>query len=106
MDKFKYTTSQAVAIAASLEPHMAAIGVHVAVGGSCIYNGGSNKDMDIFLYPHKQEPLNREQIVVLLGSLGYRRPEGMNPLHGTMVPDVYVAADAEGMRVDFFFLSR
>lgn len=50
---WKYTERKVINIVKEMEPIMAEHGFHLAAGGSCIYRGGSNKDMDIIAYPHK-----------------------------------------------------
>lgn len=42
------------------------LGYHVALGGSVMYNGESNKDLDIIVYTHRKNEVNRltpEQLV-------------------------------------------
>lgn len=52
-----WTTEQAIKLAekteAILEPH----GYHVALTGGCLYKGGSDKDCDFIIYPHKSSNL-------------------------------------------------
>lgn len=102
----KYTLQHAVNIAEKLEPHMADIGLHVAIGGSCVYRGGSDKDIDIFLYPHSREvEICRLAIARKLLDLGFEARK--KDADSTGVPDVLVTAEnATGYKVDFFFLER
>lgn len=102
----KYAITDAVRIATALEPEMSAIGMHVAIGGSVVYRGGSDKDIDVFFYPHsKKVAIDRSQIVSLLSANGFksRKPDD----ESTQVPDVHVTDEvATGNKVDFFFLER
>lgn len=100
----QYTDFQLIGIAQDLEPILAPLGVHVAIGGSCVYRGYSSKDMDVMLYPHTKKPIDRPAILAVLLGLGWESYRSAAK-DFTQVPDVHVAV-REGVRVDFFFLSR
>lgn len=101
-----YTTLDAVEIARKLEPEASKWGLHIAIGGSCVYRGWSEKDIDVFIYPHnRQVVIDRQQIAIWLSTLGYdfREPDKCS----TKIADVYVTTcRTTGRRVDFFFLER
>ena len=42
------------------------MGYHVALGGSVMYNGESNKDLDVIVYPHKDTDPNRPKPELLM----------------------------------------
>ncbi len=46
------TITDAVCIAQELEPHFAALGYHIALTGSTLFKGQSEKDVDFVFYPH------------------------------------------------------
>lgn len=113
-----YTLDDAIRHARPLEAPMAALGFHVAIGGSLVYRGTSEKDIDIFIYEHSREiPIDRVMLSIELEKLGYmsvlkkenkewnESGEKGGPPH-TCVPDVLPTTAANGDRVDFFFLSR
>ena len=102
-----YTLQDAVAIAKQLEaPVYARFGLHIAIGGSCVYRGTSEKDVDIFLYPHARDvQIDRVQIMAWLTEQGFPPRETLDDDH-TQVPDVLVPRTAAGVKVDFFFLER
>jgi len=103
----KYTTADALKIASELEPILAQNGLHVAIGGSLVYRGTSEKDIDIFIYPHSREtPMDLKVITSILNSAGYIRRVVNDETTSTMVPDVWTASDDKGRNVDFFFMSR
>lgn len=101
-----YTTQDAIEIAQKLEPVFAAINLHIAIGGSCVYRGHSEKDIDVFIYPHsRQTSIDRSHIASVLLNEGYlaRTPDN----EATKIADVYVTkCERTGRRVDFFFLER
>lgn len=100
-----YTIEHALNIARQLEPTMARYGIHVAIGGSLVYRGTSDKDIDIFLYPHDRNvDMNPNNIVKRLAEFGYVVRDQDND--STFVPDVFVAYGPTGFKVDFFFMSR
>lgn len=48
----KYTIQDAVDAARLIEPELARRGLHVAIGGSLMYRGDSEKDIDLIVYSH------------------------------------------------------
>lgn len=111
----KYTLQDAAAIAARLEPLIfARFNLHLAIGGSCVYRGHSEKDIDVFIYPHNKEVvIDRNAIWGWLESEGFtprikppKNDDGQEP-DLTQVPDVLVMNEtATGHKVDFFLLER
>lgn len=103
-----HTLNDAVCIARRLE-HLIfeRFALHIAIGGSCVYRGTSEKDVDIFLYPHtKETPIDRLLIMEWLMSQGFTPRSDVNGDH-TQVPDVLVTIEtATGIKADFFFLER
>lgn len=100
--------ADAIKIAAEFEPIFAKLGMHLAVGGSCMYKGHSAKDMDIFIYPHNRDVvMKRWKILELLKSYGFNKVHKPGKEDATAVPDVLVTLrESDGARVDWFFLSR
>jgi hypothetical protein len=102
----KYTLAELCELGAKLEPFMREIGVHVALGGSCMYRGHSDKDMDVILYPHERA-INKRAAIVELERIGFRGRFRIGPAPDcTECPDVWVAETSKGRRVDFFFMDR
>lgn len=102
----KYVLQDGVEVASTLEPIFAEIGLHLAIGGSLVYRGGSDKDIDIFIYPHSRDiDIDRDAIAEKLSGLGY--PPVKSIEDHTSVLDVLMTRHIEnGKRVDFFFLER
>ena len=102
----QYTLQDAAQICILIEPHLASIGLHAAIGGSLAYRGTSTKDIDIILYPHNRDVVvKRLSIVSLLISIGFTPVKELPPT-STRVPDVHATTSAKGERVDFFFMQR
>lgn len=108
-----YTAIDALKLAAELEPILSAQGYHVAIGGSCVYRGYSEKDMDILIYPHgKQTSMERadiDKIKTILACLGFLPridPNSPNAGESSGLAGVTVTDDAKGRRVDFFIMTR
>lgn len=104
-----HTLEHAVGIARRLEALIfERFALHIAIGGSCVYRGTSEKDVDIFLYPHNKEvQIDRLEIMAWLGTHGFMPPE--NPdgdKDFTQVPDMLVTRTADGIKADFFFMER
>lgn len=104
-----HTLDDAVGIARRLE-HLIfeKFALHVAIGGSCVYRGTSEKDVDIFLYPHtKETPIDRLLIMEWLIQQGFEPRTIRDGDDFTQVPDVLVTMEkATGIKADFFFLER
>ena len=92
-----------------LEPQMAALGAHVALGGSVAYCGTSEKDLDLILYPHTavvEGPFDWFPVQMKLKEF-FHAPT-INDCEGvSQVRDgkkVSWLTTPKGKRVDFFFL--
>lgn len=48
----KYTIQDAIDAARLIEPELARRGLHASVGGSLMYRGDSEKDIDLIIYRH------------------------------------------------------
>ena len=92
-----------------LEPIMAAMGAHVALGGSVAYRGTSTKDLDIIIYTHNHDinvhwntiPLKMELAKFLKsGTLNYC--SGISQILDGK--EVACLQTPKNKRVDFFFL--
>lgn len=111
----KYTLSNAVDLAARLEPLIfERFNLHLAIGGSLVYRGHSEKDIDIFIYPHNKEVvIDRNAIWGWLEDEGFTRRvkspvnEDEQEADFTQVPDVLVMNETStSYKVDFFFMER
>ena len=102
----KYRLEDGHNVCMKLEPELAKIGLHAAIGGSLAYRGDSEKDIDIILYPHNREvKVDRFDVADLLEKNGYEAYK-FDPTTSTCVPDVLPTEDERGQRVDFFFMQR
>lgn len=64
-----WTQQEAIELLKRLEPDLAKVGFHCALGGSVLYRGTSEKDLDVIIYPHtykKQSPPNNSIAEVVL----------------------------------------
>lgn len=59
-----WTLQEARILCENVEYSLAPMGAHVALGGSCLYRGSSEKDVDLFIYPHKTTAFPSENLVV------------------------------------------
>ena len=56
----KYSIQDAIDAARALEPELARRGLHASIGGSLMYRGDSEKDIDLVIYRHNpREPLSQ-----------------------------------------------
>lgn len=104
-----WTREEAFLVIERLEPIIAEAGAHVALGGSVLYRGTSEKDLDLFIYPHNKDanPWDTFKLKLLLKK--FFRAETMNDCKGfSQIRDSKEVAwlkTPKGKRVDFFFLS-
>jgi len=103
-----YTLDQLCKLGANLEGRLSPFGIHVAIGGSCLYRGHSDKDMDVFLYPHTNKDIDKNAAIEELVNLGFSLRDIDSDSHypSTQIPDVIVTHGPNNERVDFFVLSR
>lgn len=64
MNNPMWTLQEARILCEQVEIALRAMGAHVALGGSCLYRGSSDKDVDLFIYPHKTTAFPSENLVV------------------------------------------
>lgn len=102
-----WTLEEAIPVLRAIEEAIIPLGYHCAIGGSVLHKGRSEKDLDVFVYPHDADKtLTPEEI---LGALDA-------PLNGLCAgrcnPDyrprdckeVYWSYNGDNRRIDFFFL--
>lgn len=110
----KYTLEIAVDICREIEAKLVPLGYHCALGGSCLYRGNSEKDVDIIIYPHDikvQKPpleiINEiEAFTNMYPSQGYYLAKDIRP--STTDKLVFVSSylyKGEEVRLDLFFLT-
>lgn len=68
----RITIETAISCVRELEPKLVEIGCHAALTGGCLYRGGSNKDVDVIIYPHDPaNPANTEALKMVLANMGF-----------------------------------
>lgn len=93
--------AEGIALARKLEPIAIRHNAHIALGGSVLHNGRSEKDLDIFVYPHDKEAgFSPRHMLAAFGATSISRT-GPSCHDGK---EVYFTM-LDGKRVDFFFLS-
>lgn len=103
-----WTWRQGLELCRAVEAKLAPLGAHVALGGGCMVKGYSEKDLDIFVYPHlltsSKERIDR--YVVALQEMGFENlfPVSWSPLKNTGDQKDVWSAMYKGKRVDIFFL--
>lgn len=111
----RHSQTQAIKLIQHLEHQFAGayFNCHFALGGSTIMKGESDKDFDVFVYPHIGEFTQAEDIVKALSkqwTLNACNVEGqtVNWNQTSSSPDKVYACwtTPKGYRVDMFFLSN
>ena len=100
------TLNDALPIVRDLEAKLIPLGAHCALGGSVLHHGESNKDLDIFVYPHNQdETKTPEELIAILKSIF---PQGWGATDDNYPHDrlrfVYMRPNSEGQwwKVEMF----
>lgn len=98
-----WTLEQGLALARQLEPIAMQHNAHVALGGGVLHLGGSDKDLDLFIYPRKSA--ESFPVEVLLKAFGATNILHRNAGYSSDGDEkkVYVTK-IDGKRVDFFFV--
>lgn len=100
-----WTLIDGVALARELEPVVGKAGYHVAIGGSTLHAGESDKDVDLIVYPRKtNECGGLADVISTIESAGFVDFEE-RPHEYVGDAKVVFKAERDGKRVDFFFLS-
>lgn len=98
------TTIRAITIANKLEAFLSTLDCCVALGGSCLHKGGSDKDIDIIIIPLHTD--TRISIETLLINIAYFTGTPLVKRDHSLNKDQKVVwkGKMEGHVVDFFFL--
>lgn len=97
-----WTLEEGVEIARKIE---AAIHpkAHCALGGGVLMKGFSKKDLDIYIYPHK-ERIKVDQILEALKII-FPEAKWIEP-ESEYIPKTLVMMEQHGKRIDFFFFTE
>jgi hypothetical protein len=88
--------------ARNLEQIAIPFGLHIALGGSVLHKRMSDKDIDIFVYPHKDQCVDvYHKFIGHLISLGYILKNAETEYKAVKE---LVIMEYQGKRYDFFFL--
>lgn len=98
-----WTLIEGINLANQLEKALKREGFHCALGGSVLHSGTSNKDLDIFIYPHhttdKKTDWSRAELVIEQCGLNIVRT-CVHKYDNKLVKQ----ATCVGKRIDFFFV--
>ena len=103
----KWTIQEGIGLARTLEPIAIANGYHVALGGSVLHQGVSDKDCDFIIYKRSkaEKYTNPLQVVTTLTEVGFTLPiePEKDTSGGSDFRQVY-KTEYCGRRVDFIFV--
>ena len=94
------TLARAVEVCQHVESAVAPIGMHCALTGGCLYRGGSDKDIDIIIYPH--DPRNRPTDDAIIQALTQAGFTDRFVTDENYVNRIVWICGYQGMRIDFF----
>lgn len=94
-----------IQLARKCEPIAISCGYHVALGGGTLLRGWSDKDLDLFFYPHGKAGNGQwEKLLSTLPAAGLTPVLKMDTKE--YPADWIYRANANGKRVDIFILDR
>lgn len=102
-----WTLEEAIPLLREVENVLIPLGYHCALGGSVLHSGHSDKDLDVFIYPHDSDKvLTPEEILgELYGVFGGLCSGRCNPEYLPRdAKEVFWSYNGKDQRVDFFFL--
>jgi hypothetical protein len=101
-----WNRDQALILMPKFEVTAKFMGYHVALGGSVMYSGESNKDLDVVIYPHKRVDQDRPLPEMLMKMFMYHKLiAGYSDIAQTKGMDRTVFSGInEGRRIDFIFV--
>lgn len=104
-----WTLEQAMSVIEPLEPKLGNIGFHCALNGSVLYNGKSEKDLDLIIYPHTKVngvtpdwDSAKSLLKDYFGAVKITDCGGVSQLRDDK--EVSWLKTSTGKRIDFFFL--
>jgi hypothetical protein len=105
-----WTLTTALPVLIALEAHLAPVGYHVAVVGSVLVKGASQKDLDIIVMPHKSRGAGANELAPAQDAIEAFFSKRLHQCLSTPEKPrdckvVFWLRDFEGRRIDFFFLS-
>lgn len=103
-----WTIADAIMAARRIEAALIPIGYHCAIGGSVLHLGSSEKDLDVFIYPHtKSKTLDNESVRKVVADLFEAQSQGDCSAHYQERDEKSVSwlVSKDGQRIDLFFLS-
>lgn len=100
-----WTTFEGIVLCQSIERIVTPLGYHCALGGSVLTKGSSEKDLDIFVYPHKTREGDQPAEIRSALESQLRISDWDKKEHTAYGDDKEVyATQWEGKRIDFFFV--
>lgn len=99
-----WTIEEGIKAARLFEPVAIKHGFHIALGGSVLHKGKSEKDLDLFFYVHNtSQPFNKDNLMAALEAVGIS--ELQERPHTQYGDDKLVFSfNFFGKRIDLFFL--
>lgn len=103
LDK-NWTLVEGIELCRKMEVYLEAThGCHVSLGGGVLMKGRSDKDVDIFIYPHNaKRRLKKNKILKSLETIGFKTIKRID-FQGYDKKYVY-HTEYDGRRVDLFFV--
>lgn len=99
-----WTLETALPVCRQIEGVVTRLNGHVCLGGSVLHKGQSDKDLDIFIYPHSTKiKYDIKEIIARLVLLGFIFHPHIKSKDKEYEKDVQIT-DFAGERVDLFFL--
>jgi hypothetical protein len=105
-----WTLTNAINIARYVESVVVQFGYHTAIGGSVLHRGESDKDLDLYLYPHS--PDKKDEIARIIAHPGRVIAaldlfQSKQEKESASVINQYVyCMKYEGRRIDIFFMEK
>jgi len=100
----KITQAKAITVANEIQQFLEPIGMHVALGGSCLHKGGSDKDIDLIILPHNTDAQPPLQFVLAeIESKTGNKPVERDHSHYNDDKEVWKGI-YNGLVIDYFFL--
>ncbi len=98
------TIEKGIEIARIVETVVSAVGYHCGLGGSLLHKGQSEKDIDIFIYPHNGYELRPDALrnALRLARFTCRGNNGNSEFQDSKVIESWDYVG--GYRIDFIFL--
>jgi len=106
MNKRTIVLEDGIRICRLIEQAIVPVRYHCALGGSLMYRGHSEKDVDVIIYPRNNGPIDIKAVERVLIKNGFEHAPEHQTASQHPGQNVFPMISETGIRVDMFYVER